>query len=72
MQLANDNTLGTIDDKFTTTKHDWDVTQEDFFFDGLFFFQPQPNTERLTVSHPQLATLFRCITGLAQFVPNVA
>ena len=72
MQLANDDTLSTVDDELTTAKHDRDVTQEDFFFDGLLFVQPQPNAERLTVGHPQLATLFRRVAGFAKFVPNVA
>ena len=72
MQLAYHDTLGTVDDKLTTTKHDWDVAQEHFLFNRLLFFKSQPDAERLSVSQPQLTTLFGRITWFTKLVSNVA
>ena len=72
VKLTDDDTLGTVDDKLTTAKHDWNVTQEDLFFNGLLFFQTQPDSERLAVSQTQLSTLFGSVAGLAKLITNVA
>ncbi len=51
MQLTDHHALGTIDDKLTTAKHDWDITKENLFLDRLLFLKTQPNPKRLSVSH---------------------
>jgi len=64
--------LGTVDDELTAAHHDWNVTEEHFLFDWLLFLKTQPNAEGLSVSHPQLTTLFRREAWLAQLIAHVA
>ena len=71
MQLADDDTLRTIDDKLTTANHDRDVAEIHFFLNWLLLDQSQPDTERHSVSQAKLPTLVRRITRLAEFIPNV-
>ena len=39
VQLTDNNALGTVDDKLTTTHHDRNVTEVDFLFNRLLFVQ---------------------------------
>ena len=71
VQLANNHTLGTIDDELATTHHDRQVAQVDFFLNGLFAVQAKPNAQRTTIGQSKLAALATGVSRLAQFVVQV-
>jgi hypothetical protein len=71
MELADDNTLGTIDDELAPPNHHWDITEVNLFFDRLLFDETHPNPEGHTISEPELAALFRCIARFQQLVADV-
>ena len=71
VQLANHNTLGTIDDELTTAKHDWNIAQVHFFFDRLLTIQAQPNLQRLAIGQAKLTAFGRRVSRLTQFVAQI-
>ena len=71
MQLADNDTLGSVDDKLAAADHDGHVTEIHLFLNGLFLHQAQPNTERAAERQTQLAALQRRVARLAQLVLDV-
>ncbi len=71
MQLTHHDALGTIDDEFAAAEHDRQIAQIDFFLDGLFLHQAQPNAKGAAIGEAQLPALVRFVARLAQIVAQV-
>ena len=71
MKLADNNSFSTIDNKFSTTHHDRDITEVDLIFDWLLPCQAKPDSERATVCQTKLAAFIRIVSRFSKIVSNV-
>ena len=71
VQLADNDTLGTVDDELTATEHDGHIAEIDLLLNGLVARQPQPHAERAAVGEAQLAAFIGIVAGLPQLVADI-
>ena len=71
MQLADHDSLGTIDNEFATAEHDRNITEVDLFLDRLLAGESHQNTEGPAICQTQLAAFIGIVPRLAKFVPKV-
>ena len=72
MQLADNDTLSTINDELATTNHDWQIAQINRLIDRCIAFEEaQPNVQWSTIGESKLAAFILVVSLFAEFIANV-